>query len=91
MAGAQLRAVLSQLDEPTVWVRPNRFTCILQALEKLMVGRTTIVIAHRLSTIRTADTIAVVQQGQILEQGTHDELMQRPNGAYASLVKSAHH
>ena len=52
-----------------------------------MVGRTTIVVAHRLSTIRNADTIAVVQQGQVVEQGSHDQLMQVPFGAYASLVR----
>jgi ABC-type multidrug transport system fused ATPase/permease subunit len=51
-----------------------------------MVGRTTVVIAHRLSTIRNADIIAVVQKGEIVEQGPHDDLIGR-GGAYASLVK----
>ena len=48
---------------------------IQQALERLMVGRTTIVIAHRLSTIRSADTICVMEGSRIVEQGTHEALM----------------
>ncbi|HOU24973.1 MAG TPA: hypothetical protein PLN42_12125, partial [Anaerolineae bacterium] len=48
---------------------------IQQALERLMVGRTTIVIAHRLSTIRSADTIVVLEGSRIVEQGTHEQLM----------------
>ena len=52
-----------------------------------MVGRTSIVVAHRLSTIRNADSIAVVQQGKIVEQGSHDQLMRNAIGAYASLVR----
>jgi ATP-binding cassette, subfamily B (MDR/TAP), member 1 len=52
-----------------------------------MVGRTTVVIAHRLSTVRNADMIAVVQEGRIVETGTHDQLMSTPGSAYASLVQ----
>lgn len=56
------------------------------ALDKASKGRTTIVIAHRLSTIRNADKIAVVNKGVVIETGTHDELMDIPNGFYANLV-----
>lgn len=59
---------------------------VQEALDKVRQGRTTIVVAHRLSTIRNADSIAVLQEGKILEQGNHDELMQRPNGAYLALI-----
>lgn len=52
-----------------------------------MQGRTVVIIAHRLSTIRNANSIAVVQQGQILERGTHEELMQNVKGPYAGLVR----
>jgi ABC-type multidrug transport system fused ATPase/permease subunit len=59
------------------------------ALEKLMQGRTSIVIAHRLTTVRNADKIAVVQQGVVLEEGMHDELMQRgATGAYVKLARA---
>ena len=52
-----------------------------------MVGRTTIAIAHRLSTVKDADVICVLSEGLVLEQGTHDELLQA-NGAYAGLVQA---
>ena len=57
-----------------------------EALERVMRNRTTIVVAHRLSTIRSADSIAVIQGGRIVEQGTHNELMSR-DGVYRGLVK----
>ena len=61
------------------------------ALAVIMRDRTTIMVAHRLSTIRNADSIAVVQQGKLLELGTHEALMARPGGAYASLVRHQQH
>lgn len=75
------------LDEATSALDAESERLVQDALEKLMVGRTSIVVAHRLSTIRNADSIAVVQQGKIVEQGSHAQLMQNPLGAYASLVK----
>ncbi len=57
-----------------------------EALDHLMHGRTTVVIAHRLSTIKNADLICVMQDGRIVERGTHDELMAL-GGAYSHLVE----
>ena len=56
------------------------------ALDKLMVGRTTLVVAHRLSTIRNANLICVMSEGRMVEQGSHQELLKNPNGAYSQLV-----
>ena len=58
-----------------------------KAMKKLMHGRTSFVIAHRLSTIRDADMILVMEQGNIIEQGTHKQLLQQ-KGAYAELYYS---
>jgi ABC-type multidrug transport system fused ATPase/permease subunit len=59
---------------------------VIEALERLMKGRTVITIAHRLSTIRDADKIIVLKEGVVAEQGTHDELLAR-NGIYAGLYR----
>ena len=75
------------LDEATSALDAESERLVQEALERLMVGRTTIIVAHRLSTIKNADSIAVVQQGEIVEQGSHNQLMQVPSGAYASLIK----
>jgi ATP-binding cassette subfamily B protein len=74
------------LDEPTSSVDSRTEQVILDALDRLMRGRTTFVIAHRLSTIRTADQILVVDKGCIVEQGRHGELLQR-KGLYAELYR----
>ena len=58
-----------------------------EALDRVMVGRTTVVVAHRLSTIRKADIIAVVQNGKIVESGNHQTLISKEGGAYSALVK----
>lgn len=63
------------LDEPTSSLDVGTEALVLGALERLMVGRTVLVIAHRLSTVRRANRIVVLEQGQIAEQGTHDELL----------------
>ncbi len=75
------------LDEATSSVDTRTEALIQEALERLMTGRTSFVIAHRLSTIRNADLILVMRDGNIVEQGTHDELLAR-NGFYAELYNS---
>ena len=75
------------LDEATSALDSVTEAKIQASFDRLCQGRTSIVIAHRLSTIRNADRIAVIDREQILEQGTHRELMER-NGAYASLVRA---
>jgi ATP-binding cassette subfamily B protein len=86
------RAVLADpriliLDEATSSVDTRTEILIQQAMDKLMVGRTSFVIAHRLSTVRNADLILVMDQGDIVEQGTHDELLER-GGFYAEIYNS---
>jgi ATP-binding cassette, subfamily B, bacterial MsbA len=77
-------APLLVLDEATSALDNESERLVQQALDTLMQGRTTLVIAHRLSTIRSADRIVVLVRGQIVEQGTHDELLAL-NGDYRKL------
>ncbi len=75
------------LDEATNALDTNNERAIMQQLERFMNGRTSIVVAHRLSTVRNADQIVVIDQGAIVEQGTHEELLKK-EGAYYRLVKN---
>jgi len=86
------RAILSKasiliLDEATSSIDTRTEVLIQNAMLKLMQGKTTFVIAHRLSTIRNADKILALKDGEIIESGTHDELLEK-NGFYASLYNS---
>ena len=74
------------LDEATSALDSESERLVQDALDKLMQGRTSFVIAHRLSTIRNANKILVIQQGQIAEHGTHEELISQ-NGIYTNLVE----
>ena len=75
------------LDEATSSIDTMTEIRIQKAFEKMMKGRTSFVVAHRLSTIQNADVILVMENGHILEQGTHEELLKK-NGAYAKLYNS---
>ena len=80
-------APLLILDEATSSVDTRTEELIQKAMDKLMEGRTSFVIAHRLSTIRNADLILVMRDGNIIEQGSHDQLMEQ-GGFYADLYNS---
>lgn len=75
------------LDEPTSALDARSEHLIKESLRELMQGRTTFIIAHRLSTVREADKILVLQNGTIVEQGNHAELVKIPNGIYRSLYE----
>jgi subfamily B ATP-binding cassette protein MsbA len=73
------------LDEATSSLDTESERYVEQALEELLEGRTTLIIAHRLSTVRRADKVVVLDAGQIVEIGTHAELLGREDGVYARL------
>jgi ATP-binding cassette subfamily B protein len=75
------------LDEATASIDTETEMKIQEALKTLLSGRTSIIIAHRLSTIRNADNIIVLDHGVIVEQGNHDQLMNK-NGTYRALIEA---
>jgi ABC-type multidrug transport system fused ATPase/permease subunit len=85
--GLVSRSKVLVLDEPTAALDPETENALVRALQAEREKRVLIVIAHRLSTIRTADRICVVDNGKIVESGSHEELMQNPTGAYRQFVE----
>lgn len=86
------RAVLKNpavllLDEATSALDAESEKIVQEALDRLLKGRTSVLVAHRLSTIRNAHTIAVIQDGAVVEEGSHNTLLAIPDGAYANLVR----
>ena len=75
------------LDEATSALDNKSEAIVQQAIDNLMKDKTVFVIAHRLSTVRNTDKIAVINEGQLVEHGTHEELMQIENGQYKSLYE----
>jgi ABC-type multidrug transport system fused ATPase/permease subunit len=73
------------LDEATSSLDSESESLVQQALDALMQGRTSVIIAHRLSTVRRADCIYVIKEGDVVESGTHDDLVARPGGVYRTL------
>ncbi|KAE9618861.1 putative xenobiotic-transporting ATPase [Lupinus albus] len=75
------------LDEATSALDAESERVVQEALDRIMVSRTTVVVAHRLSTVRNADMIAVIQRGKMVEKGTHSELLSDREGAYSQLIR----
>ncbi|KAF6167205.1 hypothetical protein GIB67_029843 [Kingdonia uniflora] len=75
------------LDEATSALDAESEHVVQEALDRIMVNRTTVIVAHRLSTVRNADMIAVIHRGQIVERGSHSELLENPDGAYCQLIR----
>ncbi|KAM0028062.1 putative ABC-type xenobiotic transporter [Helianthus debilis subsp. tardiflorus] len=78
------------LDEATSALDAESERVVQDALDRIMVNRTTVIVAHRLSTVRNADMIAVLHQGKIVEKGSHSQLLQDLEGAYAQLIRLQH-
>ncbi|KAK3152890.1 hypothetical protein QOZ80_2BG0164960 [Eleusine coracana subsp. coracana] len=75
------------LDEATSALDAESERVVQEALNNIMVNRTTIIVAHRLSTVKNADAISVLHRGQLVEQGSHAELITDSNGAYSQLIR----
>ncbi|KAH9731007.1 ABC transporter B family member 11 [Citrus sinensis] len=75
------------LDEATSALDAESEKVVQEALDRIMVNRTTVIVAHRLSTVRNADMIAVIHRGKIVEKGTHSKLVEDPEGAYSQLIR----
>jgi ATP-binding cassette subfamily B protein len=90
---AVARALLARprlllLDEPTSAVEPESEGLIIEALERLMQGRTTLVVSHRLSLARSADRVLIMSEGRIVEDGAPADLLARPDSHFATLVRA---
>ena len=90
---AVARALLAQprlllLDEPTSAVEPESEALIIEALERLMHGRTTLVVSHRLSLARSADRVLIMADGQIIEDGAPAELLAQPTSHFAAMLRA---
>ncbi|GMY39401.1 ABC transporter B family member 11-like [Fagus crenata] len=75
------------LDEATSALDAESERVVQEAMDRIMVDRTTVIVAHRLSTIRNADMIAVIHRGKMVEKGSHSELLKDPEGAYSQLIR----
>ncbi|KAJ4727918.1 ABC transporter B family protein [Melia azedarach] len=77
------------LDEATSALDAESERVVQEALDRIMVNRTTVIVAHRLSTVRNADVIAVIHRGKMVEKGSHSELLKDPEGAYSQLLRQS--
>ncbi|KAL0459830.1 UNVERIFIED_CONTAM: ABC transporter B family member 11 [Sesamum latifolium] len=75
------------LDEATSALDAESERIVQEALDRIMVNRTTVIVAHRLTTVRNANIIAVIHKGKMVEKGTHSELLEDPEGAYSQLIR----
>uniref|UniRef100_A0A9I9CUG2 ABC transporter B family member 21-like n=1 Tax=Cucumis melo TaxID=3656 RepID=A0A9I9CUG2_CUCME len=75
------------LDEATSALDAESEHVVQEALDRIMVNRTTVIVAHRLSTVRNADMIAVIHKGKMVEKGSHTELLKDPEGPYSQLIR----